>query len=214
MNWTRVGLVGFVALCAFAAWPKGDRAAPPRPLLIKAALKQADDPVVMLGDSIVWLADFPRTVCGRPIVNAGIGGSSTASGLDGMLLKALAGKKPAMVVVSLGLNDSAKPFSAETFRANYLELLKTLKSATSQLAIASVTPAEAGLPEAEIVNTSAINNYNAILPSIATEAGVSYIAVPPMPAKHTTDGIHLSASGYAVWMPALLDAVEARLCKS
>ena len=104
MNWTRVGLVGFVGLCAWVAWPKSQSPAPPRPLLIKSALKDASDPVIVLGDSIVAFASFPRTVCGRPIVNAGIGGSTTASGLDAMLLKALGNKKAATIIVSLALS--------------------------------------------------------------------------------------------------------------
>jgi uncharacterized membrane protein YedE/YeeE len=100
MNWTRAGILAFVALCAWAAWPKGQNAAPPRPLLIKAALKDANDPVVILGDSIVGLATLPRSICGRPVINAGIGGSTTASGLDAMLIKALGSKQAAMIVVS------------------------------------------------------------------------------------------------------------------
>lgn len=214
MNWTRVGLIGFVGLCAWAAWPKGQSPAPPRPLLIKAALKDASDPVVMLGDSIVALANFPRTVCGRPVVNAGIGGSTTASGLDAMLLKALSGKRAAMIVVSLGLNDSAVPLTADVYKTNYLSMLSTLKPATSQLAVATVTPAEAGLPEAAIVRTPSIDSYNAVLPDIADASGARLIAIPAMPAKHTIDGIHLNAEGYAIWTKALFGGVEAALCKS
>lgn len=213
MNWTRIGIVGFVGLCAWAASPKGNDAAPPRPLLIKAALKQVDDPVVILGDSIVQRATFPRTVCGRPIVNAGIDGSTTSSGLDAMLTKALGGKQAAMVVVSLGLNDAAGLVNADLYRTNYLALLATLKSTTPQMAIATVTPVEAGKSDSARMNDRAIDSYNALLPSIAGDAGASLVTIPPMPAKYTTDGVHLNDAGYAIWTKAVLGGVSDVLCK-
>jgi len=213
MNWTRIGIIGFVGLCGWAAWPKGNDATPPRPLLIRAALKQVDDPVIILGDSIVKRATFPRAVCGRPIVNAGIDGSTTSSGLDAMLTKALGGKQAAMVVVSLGLNDAAVPVNADSYRTNYLALLATLKSTAPRMAVATVTLVEAGKSDSARINVQAIDNYNALLPTIAGDAGASLITIPSMPAKYTTDGIHLNDAGYAIWTKAVLGGVSEVLCK-
>jgi lysophospholipase L1-like esterase len=210
MNWTRAGIVAFVALCVFVAWPKGQDAAPPRPLLIKAALKDANDPVVVLGDSIVAQATLPRTICNRPLINAGIIGSTTKSGLDAMLIKALgSNKQPAMIVVSLGINDAGNSFSVQDYSANYLALLNGLKVRSSRLAVLSITPVEKGAAQ-----NQAIENYNAALPMIAQQAGAGLIAVPPLPAKPTVDGIHLNNDGYAVWTKALLGGIEAVLCKT
>ena len=213
MNWTRIGIIGFVGLCGWAAWPKGNDATPPRPLLIRAALKQVDDPVIILGDSIVKRATFPRAVCGRPIVNAGIDGSTTSSGLDAMLTKALGGKQAAMVVVSLGLNDAAVPVHADSYRTNYLALLATLKSTAPRMAVATVTLVEAGKSDSARINVQAIDNYNALLPTIAGDAGASLVTIPSMPAKYTTDGIHLNDAGYAIWTKAVLGGVSEVLCK-
>jgi lysophospholipase L1-like esterase len=213
MNWTRIGIIGFVGLCGWAAWPKGNDATPPRPLLIRAALKQVDDPVIILGDSIVKRATFPRAVCGRPIVNAGIDGSTTSSGLDAMLTKALGGKQAAMVIVSLGLNDAAVPANADSYRTNYLALLATLKSTTPRMAIATVTLVEAGKSDSARINDQTIDNYNALLPTIAGDAGASLVTIPSMPAKYTTDGIHLNDAGYAIWTKAVLGGVSDVLCK-
>jgi lysophospholipase L1-like esterase len=213
MNWTRIGIIGFVGLCGWAAWPKGNDATPPRPLLIRAALKQVDDPVIILGDSIVKRATFPRAVCGRPIVNAGIDGSTTSSGLDAMLTKALGGKQAAMVVVSLGLYDAAVPVNADSYRTNYLALLATLKSTAPRMAVATVTLVEAGKSDSARINVQAIDNYNALLPTIAGDAGASLITIPSMPAKYTTDGIHLNDAGYAIWTKAVLGGVSDVLCK-
>jgi lysophospholipase L1-like esterase len=213
MNWTRIGIVGFVGLCVWAAWPKGNDATPPRPLLIRAALKQVDDPVVILGDSIVRRASFPRAVCGRPIINAGIDGSTTSSGLDAMLTKALGGKQAVMVVISLGLNDAAIPLNTDLYRTNYFALLATLKSTTPLMAIATVTPVEAGKADSPRINNETIDGYNALLPTIAGDAGASLVTIPSMPAKYTNDGIHLNDAGYAIWTKALLEGVSEILCK-
>jgi lysophospholipase L1-like esterase len=214
MNWTRTGILAFVALCIWAAWPKGQNAAPPRPLLIKAALKDANDPVVILGDGIVELATLPRSICSRPVINAGITGSTTASGLDAMLVKALGSKQAAMIVVSIGVNDAAIPLSAESYKTNYLALLNALRMATSRLAVVSVTPIEAGPSHPDQAKSAAIDSYNSVLPAIAQDAKATLLTAPPMPAKHTVDGFHLNADGYAIWNKALLGGIEAVLCKA
>jgi lysophospholipase L1-like esterase len=214
MNWTRIGILAFAALCIWTAWPKGQNAAPPRPLLIKAALKDANDPVIILGDSIVGLATFPRSICSRPVINAGITGSTTASGLDAMLIKALGSKQVAMIVVSIGVNDAAIPLSAESYKTNYLALLNALKIATSRVAVVSVTPIEVGPTQPNLAKSVAIDSYNSVLPAIAQDAEATLLTVPPMPAKHTVDGLHLNADGYAIWNKALLGGIEAVLCSA
>jgi lysophospholipase L1-like esterase len=130
-----------------------------------------------------------------------------------MLTKALGGKQAAMVVVSLGLNDAAVPVHADSYRTNYLALLATLKSTTPRMAIATVTPVEAGKSDSARINDQAIDNYNALLPTIAGDAGASLVTIPSMPAKYTTDGIHLNDAGYAIWTKAVLGGVSDVLCK-
>src|ERR1700676_2075999 len=130
MNRNRVALVALVAVCAWAAWPKHDVVFDPhattRHFVIQSTLARFDDPIVVLGDSIVEASTLPRSLCGHAIVNAGIGGSSTASQLDSMLKESLGGKRAALVVVALGTNDAAIPLSVEQYRSNYLALLTEL----------------------------------------------------------------------------------------
>jgi lysophospholipase L1-like esterase len=38
--------------------------------------------------------------------------------------------------------------------------------------------------------------------------------LPAMAQRHTIDGIHLNAAGYAVWDKAILGGIETALCKS
>jgi lysophospholipase L1-like esterase len=76
-----------------------------------------------------------------------------------------------------------------------------------------VTPVEAGKSDSARINNRAIDSYNALLPTIAGDAGASLVTIPSMPAKYTTDGIHLNDAGYAIWTKAVLGWVSDALCK-
>lgn len=216
MNRTRIALVALVAVCAWAAWPRHgiDRRSAFRQFVIHSTLARLDDAIVILGDSIVEASTLPRSMCGHPVVNAGIGGASTTSRLDSILAAALGDKRAALVVVSLGTNDAAVPDSVEQYKSNYRALLAELAALTPRRAIAAISPPEAGLEEAKKVSAALIASYNAVLPDLAKEARVAFIALPVMPARHTLDGIHLNAAGYEIWDKAILNGIEAVLCKS
>ena len=218
MNATRVALVGLVAACAWAAWPKHevvrDTHGAVRQFVIRSTLARVDDAIVVLGDSIVEASTLPRTLCGHPVVNAGIGGASTASHLGSILSESLGDKRAALVVVSLGTNDAAIPNSVEQYRSNYRALLADLAVLTPRSAIAAIPPPEAGLAEAKKVSVAVIDSYNAILPGIADEARATFIPLPAMPERHTLDGIHLNAAGYQVWDKAISQGIESALCKA
>jgi GDSL-like Lipase/Acylhydrolase family len=218
MNWTRILLIGCVALAAWAAWPKRpvviDTHRPTRQLIISLTLARLDDAIIVLGDSIVEASTLPRSLCGHPIVNAGIGGASTGSELGALLTQALGGKRAVIVVVALGTNDAAIPNSVERYEANYRALLAEVAALTPRVAILAIPPPEAGLSEAGKLSGTTIDSYNAILPELAKEAGANFIALLAMPEHHTIDGIHLNAAGYAVWDKAILQSIDAAICKS
>jgi lysophospholipase L1-like esterase len=216
MNATRIALVGLVAVCAWAAWPRHqviDTHTTTRQFVIHSTLARFDDPIVVLGDSIVEASTLPRSLCGHAIVNAGIGGASTSSHPGAMLAKELDGKQAALVVVSLGTNDAAIPESVEQYRSNYQALLKELAASTPRIAIAAIPSPEAGLGQSKKVSVAVIDRYNAMLPEFAKDAGVAFIPLPAMPSRHTLDGIHLNGAGYEIWDKAILAGIEAVLCK-
>jgi lysophospholipase L1-like esterase len=218
MNPTRILLVVCVGLAAWAAWPKPpmvvDTHMPTRQLIIALALARFDDAIIVLGDSIVEASTLPRSLCGHPIVNAGVGGASTESKLGAMLTQALGAKRAVMVVVALGTNDAAVPSSVGRYAANYRGLLAELAPLTSRTAILAIPPPEAGLAEARKVAAATIESYNAVLPELAKEAGAAFIALPALPEHHTIDGIHLNAAGYEVWDRTVLRSIDAVVCKS
>jgi lysophospholipase L1-like esterase len=217
MNVTRIALVALVAACAWAAWPKHeivvDTHGLSRQFVIRSTLARVENAVVVLGDSIVEASTLPRSLCGHPIVNAGIGGASTASNLGSILTESLGNRRAALIVVSLGTNDAAIPNSVERYRSNYRALLTELAALTPRTAVVAIPPPEAGLEEAKKVSPATIDSYNAILPELAEEARTTFIALPAMPARHTLDGIHLNAAGYEIWDKAILHGIESVLCK-
>jgi lysophospholipase L1-like esterase len=217
MNGARVALVGLVAACAWAAWPKHeviiDTHGPTRQFVIRSTLARVDDAVVVLGDSIVEMSTLPRSLCGHPIVNAGIGGASTESNLGSILKESLGSKRAAAIVVSLGTNDAAIPNSVERYRSNYRALLTELATLAPRIIVMAIPSPEAGLEEAKKASLATIDSYNATLPELAEEARVLFIPLPAMPERHTIDGIHLNAAGYEIWDRAILRGLESALCK-
>jgi hypothetical protein len=217
MNVTRIALVGLVAACAWAAWPKQaiilDTHGPTRQFVIRSTLARVENAVVVLGDSIVEMSTLPRSLCGHAIVNAGVGGASTESNLGSVLKESLGDRRAALVVVSLGTNDAAIPNSVERYRSNYRALLTELAALAPHTAVMAVPSPEAGLEQARQVSFATIDSYNAILPGLAEEARATFIPLPAMPENHTLDGIHLDATGYEVWDKAILRGIESTLCK-
>lgn len=219
VNWTRFGLIFLV--CATAAalllWarkeevPNEHRRA--RQLVLHYTLSRIDDPVIVVGDSIVEASTLPRSICGHPIVNAGLNGASTASDLGSWLSQALDGKRAASIVVSLGVNDAlvSSPGSKQEFGDRYGALLVQLAKLTPRLAIVGIPPVEAqGRMTVEMANEvmATVNDYNSVLPDLARKNGATFVALPAMPKPHTIDGVHLNSGGYQPWDKAVMQAAS------
>jgi hypothetical protein len=216
MSGTRLALVAMVAACAWAAWPKHeiiiDRHVTARQSVIQSTLERVENAVVVLGDSIVEASTLPRSLCGHPIVNAGIGRASTASNLGSILTQSLDGKRAALIVVSLGTNDAVIPNSVERYRSNYRTLLTELAALTPRTAVMAIPSPEGGSEEARKLRL-AVDSYNGVLPGLAEEAGAAFIALPAMPDRYTLDGIHLNAAAYEIWDRAILRGIDSAICK-
>ncbi|WP_299806461.1 SGNH/GDSL hydrolase family protein [Tardiphaga sp.] len=177
-------------------------------------LNRYSDPVIVLGDSIVEASTLSRSICGRAIVNAGLNGASTASDLGGWLAAALDGKRAAMIVVSLGVNDAMSPATQgkDEFATRYGALLDRLSSSTPRLAVLEIAPVEAqGRMTVKLRDelTQTVKNYNNILRDVAAKHGATFVALPAMPAPYTVDGVHLNANGYQAWDQAVMQAAGA-----
>ena len=215
VNWTHVGLIilamGTAAVCL--TWARKadviDEHRHVRQLILHYTLSRTEDPVIVLGDSIVEASTLPRSICGHAIVNAGLNGASTTSDLGSWLSEALGSKRAALIVVSLGTNDAlvSAAASKQGFGDRYGALLAQLSRLTPQLAALAIPPVEAqGRMTIEMQNEAmtTINGYNSGLPDVAGRNGATFVALPAMPKPYTIDGVHLSSGGYKAWDTAVM----------
>ena len=182
-----------------------------RQVILYYTLSRLDQPIVIVGDSITEASTLPRTVCGHPIVNAGLDGASTSSDLGTWLIEALDGKRAAAVLVALGTNDALLKHSTRDFETSYAALLSQLAGVTDHVAVLGIPAIEArGRMTAELQADAMtrIDALNGMLAALAGKGHATFIPLPPMPAQHTIDGVHLDKAGYAVWDDAVLKGMS------
>ena len=182
-----------------------------RKFIVHYTLSRLDQPIIVVGDSLAEASTLPRTYCGHPVVNAGLNGASTSSDLGSWLIEALDGRRAAAVLVALGTNDALLKHSMRDFETSYVALLTQLAKATDHLAVLGIPSIEVRgrvTPELRSETMGRIDAFNALLPALAGKSSAAFVALPPMPAPHTIDGVHLDAAGYAVWDDAVLKGVR------
>lgn len=161
-----------------------------RQFMIKAALSGLNQPIVIIGDSITEMARLPEMIGDKPVVNAGIGGASVED-LQVIAPKLFEGVKPSLIVVALGANNDVAEIGKD-----YAGLLLTLKKFSPRL-LAVAVPAPDGA-----------RLKNARIKAAAADEGVTFVD-PSIPAESMLpDGIHLNATGYRAWMPAIVAAAS------
>ena len=221
MNKARIGLVSALAVLAIGVLAAGwsylgkDAAAEShryaRQIILYYTLSRAEQPIIVVGDSLTEASTLPRTLCGHAVVNAGLNGASTASDLGTWLTAALDGRRAAAILVALGTNDALLKHSMRDFETSYVALLTQLAKATDHLAVLGIPSIEVRgrvTPELQSETMGRIDAFNALLPALAGKSSAAFVALPPMPAPHTIDGVHLDAAGYAVWDDAVLKGVR------
>lgn len=201
--------IGALAVGASDAATESHRLA--RQVILHYTFSRTEQPIIVLGDSITEASTLPRSLCDHAVVNAGLDGASTVSDLGTWLLKGLNGRRAAAILIALGTNDALQGRKQEEFKANYGSLLAQLRGATDHLAVVGIPSVEVRgrmPPDYQAETMKRIDAFNAALPALAEKGGATFAALPPMPAPHTIDGIHLDAAGYAVWEDAVLNGVR------
>ncbi|WP_035675119.1 SGNH/GDSL hydrolase family protein [Bradyrhizobium liaoningense] len=166
-----------------------------RQFVIRSQLAQAgDDAVVFVGDSITESALFPEEVCGKAIINAGVGGATASSYAD----KVLAGVpafKPSLIVIALGTNDALAKNA--DFARDYERLVDILSTYSETVLLA-------GLP-------SVGESFDQEIRSIAQRKARPFIDLRSEKEIPTLDGIHVSPEGYKIWLHSIIGGVRAAL---
>ena len=204
-------LVGAIAVATKLTWPFRLELDRERFFAVQAAIRNAPNPVIIFGDSIVQGAALPSKVCGLPLVNAGVRGAGVGYFLRHSA-QLLGSSRPKLIVLAVGMNNAAAKESRQVdFENRYEQVVASLASKAPVVA-ATVTPIKEGYfvskfgYDPQIV--PALNRTILATPNIRT---VIDLNAPLSGANFTIDGVHLNAAGYALWTGAVLRGVEAAL---
>jgi lysophospholipase L1-like esterase len=247
----RLILAGVFACAAFAQPPQSPPATPAVPPLRQvndlindyanlrryaadnakiAAPAAGEDRVVFMGDSITdgWgRGQFAATApffTGKPYVNRGISGQTTAQ----MLLRFypdVVAHKPKAVVILAGTNDIAGnlgPVSMESIENNLAAMADIARANNIKVVMASVMPVcDYHRPQTAQRPPEKIKTLNEWIRATASRNGYVYLDYyTPMlddkdmlKAELTGDGLHPNAAGYAVMAPLAEKAIAQALGK-
>jgi lysophospholipase L1-like esterase len=162
---------------------------------------------VLVGDSLLlWYP--PEQLSGdRLWLNQGISGDTTAGILR--RLSAFSQTRPDTIHVMAGINDLRQGATDATVLNNLRQIMRQLRQThpRAQVIVHSILPTRlAALP------TERIHRLNQNIAAIAHQENVNYLDLQPdfigsdgiLRRELTTDGLHLSRSGYAILQAAIL----------
>ncbi len=170
--------------------------------------------VLFVGDSITQ-GLCTAAVCGAG-VNYGIG-SDTTVGVLGRLPKYASMDRAAAVVVAIGVNDLRRRDNAEIL-ANYRKIAELI-TPRAPLIFSAVLPVDERVkPESPGMNARILELNRGLAEICAATRNCRLVDVTAgladgtgnlAPEHHVGDGVHLGDKGYAVWIKALAEAVNA-----
>lgn len=182
---------------------------------IKSQIAQTDDPVVIVGDSITEGALFPSVICGKLVINAGVGGADTGS-YRAIARQIFSTKPVALIVVALGTNNSTRNAStANDFKASYDGLANDLATHAKAMMFAGIPAVDmTGALASQFFDSKTIDSNNEVVSKLATQRSIRFIDLRSEITGGTVDGVHLNAAGYKPWNLAITSAIAATLgCK-
>jgi acyl-CoA thioesterase-1 len=126
------------------------------------------------------------------VINAGIGGDTTAGGLARM--ESLLALNPKVVILELGANDGLRGLPTESMQANLDEMITAFKEHGAQVILAGMT-----LPRN--FGPDYIGAFEKVFPSLAEKHKVVLIpffleGAAGKPELNLEDGVHPNTAGY------------------
>lgn len=164
---------------------------------------------ILVGDSLSLWFPSDRLASDRLWLNQGISGDTSAGILK--RLSAFAKTRPDTIYLMVGINDLRRGATNESILRNYRHIIHRLRwhHPQAQVIVQSILPTR----KAGMLNDR-IRQLNLQLAVIAYREGADYLNLYALFSDVdgnlrqdlTTDGLHLSPRGYAVWQWALQQA--------
>jgi lysophospholipase L1-like esterase len=159
--------------------------------------------VVMLGDSITEQGDWDSLLPGLGVVNRGHSGYTTEQLIP--IAESVGDARPRVVLVLTGTNDIRDGRSPE-WTARHL---RTLLDALERRSPDTIVVVQTVMPRSD--QPEAVHAVNDAVSAVATSRGVGVLdlhgpfdnGAGGLRTHETTDGVHLSASGYRRWAALL-----------
>jgi lysophospholipase L1-like esterase len=181
----------------------------------KAILSQADQesfPIIVLGDSIVELADIPQ-LCGQRTLNAGLAGG-TLEQVSELGEKLLANNHPKFVLIAVGVNDAnAKyPTNTQEFARTYKSLVGAVQRSGAIVVATNIEPVGSSAhPDTALFDRAHISRLNQVIAHLGVPMVPLAQAMDPkstsiLADSDTNDGVHPNATGYVRWRRAVSGA--------
>lgn len=172
---------------------------------------------ILVGDSLTLWFPIELLPEDRNWLNQAISGE-TSEGLF-KRLNLFDSTQPEVIFVMIGINDLLRGISDQVILDNQRRIMTYLRKThpKAHIVVQSILPHGAesatweGREKLLTISNSRIRQLNQQLQSTATKVGVKYLDLYPLftnpegnlRSEFTTDGLHLSPTGYLVWRTAL-----------
>lgn len=160
--------------------------------------------IIFLGDSHTEYFPVHDLFPGLPVVNRGVGASTTAQVRARAMISC--GPAPAMILVQAGINDLFQGRSVDEFDASITALMDTLRTVFPQARMV----VQSLIPTKDVNMDDDVRRCNELLNDIAQRHGLPYVDLyapfangQVIADRYTYDGVHLTAAGYLIWADLL-----------
>tara|TARA_B100001758_G_C18267178_1_gene534314 strand:- start:256 stop:972 length:717 start_codon:yes stop_codon:yes gene_type:complete len=166
--------------------------------------------IAFLGDSITSEAEWGEYFPEVRVANRGVGSEKTSDIL--LRLDSVLSTNPNKVFTMIGTNDVLNYVRIDKILSNYEEIVSLLKQAGTEVIIQSTVQCDLTICGSKHVES--INMLNEGLKKIATYNDVLFIDLGVLSDQQgldtifTSDGIHLSAEGYLLWVKTIAPYIE------
>jgi lysophospholipase L1-like esterase len=187
--------------------------------------KGVEKRIVLMGDSIIefWLKIHPEFFEGKPYLDRGISGQTTAQ----MLLRFrqdVINLHPEVVVILAGVNDIAGntgPTTNQNILGNIISMVELAKANKIKVILCSVLPAANFNWRPNDKAAETIFQLNVLIKAYANQQNIPYIDYHAamadekngLPKEFSEDGVHPNIKGYKTMEPLLEQAIQKVLIK-
>jgi hypothetical protein len=157
----------------------------------------------IIGDSITEHAYIP-SLCGKSVLNAGIGGAEIRDA-ETLMAELAPILKTDKIILAVGVNDTRRGDAKQT---DFERLVRVAKAMGAEVFAATISPVDAAKPDGAARDPALIDAINAQIRS-SVEASHLIDMGASMKAEETKDGVHLTEAGARKWG----NAIEGTVCR-